>query len=237
MEHRRSLISTAEALYRVLQTGTLPRPVFHTRLPPPPQRQQKRHAVFVSKRYAAGQGLAPTPSDGPLLDENINAHEVIVIGADNKLQAAVPRASVLRTLDRKKYFLKQVSQASDSGIPLCKIVERKAVFFAQQAKLKKARNVQTATKQLELSWAIAPADLEHRVNKMEEFLAQGRRVEVILGVKKKGRGGVATRGEAEALVQRIRARIQGVQGAKEWKEAEGAVGERMMLFFVGAAKK
>lgn len=238
MEHRRSLISTAEALHRVFWSGTAPRPLLHTRLPPPSQRQQKRHATFIaSRRFAPNHGAPPGRygQAGPVLDENINARQVHLVSADGKLEPAQPLSTILSSFDRKKYFLVQVSSPDEDEAPVCKILEKRIVRATEAAKAKPVRNAQTMMKQLELNWAIGGNDLGHRLNKMDEFLGQGRRVEVVLGVKKKGR--VASKEEAEAVVSRIRAKVNEVEGAREWKPAEGAVGARMTLYFEGKAKK
>lgn len=243
-EHRRSLISTAEALHRVFWTGTAPRPLLRTRLPHPSQRQQKRHATFtVSSRFVPNHGAPPGryAQAGPVLDENINARQVHLVSADGKLEPAQPLSSILSSFDRKKYFLVQVSSPDEDEAPVCKILEKRIVRATEAAKAKPVRNAQTMMKQLELNWAIGGNDLGHRLNKMEEFLGQGRRVEVVLGVKgvksvkKKGR--VASKKEAEAVVSRIRAKVNEVEGAREWKPAEGAVGAQMTLYFEGKAKK
>ena len=246
MEHRRSLINTAEALHRVFLTGTLPRPHFHPRLlpyPPPPQHQRKRSAMAISKRYAAGQNQSATQSNSrharslPLRDENINAGEVHLVLPDGKLQPAQPLRTILSSIDRKTHFVVQVSAPSSDATahPVCKIIDKQSVRAAERAKAKPVKNAQTTTKQLELNWAIGANDLAHRLKKMEEFLAQGRRVEVVLAGKKKGR--VASGEEAEGVVARIRRRIAEVEGAKEWREGEGAVGGQMTLFFEGTARK
>lgn len=70
---------------------------------------------------------------------------------------------------------------------------------------------------------------------MEEFLREGRRVEIVLAMKLKGR--VASKEEAEAVVSKIRAKIKEVEGAKEWRAADGAVGRQLTLYFEGKAKK
>lgn len=238
MAHHKSLISTAEALHRVFWTGTAPRPFLRTRLPHPSQRQQKRHATFtVSGRFVANHGAPPGryAQAGPVLDENINARQVHLVSADGKLEPAQSLSTILSSFDRKKYFLVQVSSPDEDEAPVCKIIEKRIVRATEAAKAKPVRNAQTMMKQLELNWAIGGNDLGHRLNKMEEFLGQGRRVEVVLGVKIKGR--VATKEEAEAVVSRIRAKVNEVEGAKEWKPAEGAVGGKMTLYFEGKAKK
>ncbi|MCJ1306181.1 hypothetical protein MMC08_008999 [Hypocenomyce scalaris] len=242
MEHRKPLVSTAEALHRVFLTGNLPRPFFYPRLSHPAQHHQKRPASFVSRRFVAAQPSTQFGPPGrradravPLRDENINARQVHVVSAEGKLQPAQPLQTILSSFDRTTHFLVQVSPPDADQIPVCKILDRQAARAAERTKAKPVKNAQTMSKQLEINWAIGSNDLRHRLKKMVEFLGEGRRVEFVLGPKRKGR--VATMEDAEGVLSKIRARAEEVEGAKEWKAAEGAVGAQMMLYFEGKAKK
>lgn len=234
MEHRRSLISTAEALHRVFLTGTAPRTLFHTHFPHPPQRQQKRPATFVSRRFGPNHGAPPSrnPTIPPHCDENINVRQVRLVSADGKLEPAQPLSTILSSFDRQKFFLVQVSPPDEDETSVCRIIDKRTVRDTERAKAKPVKNT---LKQLELNWAISANDMGHRLNKLEEFLGQGKRVEVVLAVKKKGR--VASKEEAGAVVSRIRGKLNEVDGAKEWKPAEGAVGGKMTLYLQGKAKE
>ena len=87
-------------------------------------------------------------------------------------------------------------------------------------------------KQLELNWAIDPNDLGHRLNKMQEFLEKGWRVEIILANKRRGRQASAE--EAAAVIKRIRGIAKEVEGAKEWRSVDGKVLGQMTMFFEGS---
>lgn len=89
-------------------------------------------------------------------------------------------------------------------------------------------------KELELNWAIDGNDLAHRLNKLQEMLEKGMRVEILLAGKKRGRR--ATRDEAETVLRRIRERVAQVDGAKEWKAMEGRILQQATLFLEGKSK-
>ncbi|KAI4135955.1 MAG: hypothetical protein LQ347_000187 [Umbilicaria vellea] len=190
--------------------------------------------MFISRRFAPNLGapLLRNPQAGPHCDENINASQVHLVSADGKLEPAQPLSIVLSSFDRKNFFLVQVSPPDEDEAPVCKIIDKRTVRATER---KKAKPVKKILKQLELNWAIGANDLGHRLNKLEEFLRDGKRVEIVLDVKKKGK--VASKEEAAAVVSRIRARVNEVEGAREWKPAEGAVGVQMTLNFQGKAKK
>ena len=91
------------------------------------------------------------------------------------------------------------------------------------------------TKQLEVGWGIDDHDLRTRMKQMKGFLEEGRRVEVILGKKRKGWMGKrkVPVEEMEGLLGRIRGSVKEVEGGKEWKEMDGEMGGTLTLFFEG----
>jgi translation initiation factor IF-3 len=94
----------------------------------------------------------------------------------------------------------------------------------------KVKNIGTQpAKQIELNWAIAEGDLKHRLDAMQVFLEKGRRVEVLLAPKRKGRR--ATQQEATDILEKVRRRIRDLEGAKEWKSMSGEVMATATLYF------
>ena len=93
-------------------------------------------------------------------------------------------------------------------------------------------------KELELNWAIGPNDFRHKMDRLGQFLNEGRKVNILLEAKKrKGKGRDAAPDEAMALVERLKDFVQSLDGAKEYKEMEGVVGGRLQLYFIGKAVK
>ncbi|EMC98446.1 hypothetical protein BAUCODRAFT_67597 [Baudoinia panamericana UAMH 10762] len=179
-------------------------------------------------------------------DDEITSRIIhLVDPATNKL-APQPstRYDILNTLDRKTHRLIQVtpdpkpdSPEAYNFIPVCKIVSKKDLFDSERRrrineKERKADSKKVASvKTLELNWAIEVGDLKHRLERMGEFLAEGRRVEIVLAAKKQGRK--ATRAECEGLLRRIGEVVEGVRGARELKGLEGKMGGFATLVLQG----
>ena len=105
--------------------------------------------------------------------------------------------------------------------------ERKLETLRRQAK---GQSTGPSTKNLELNWAIAGGDLKHRLEKMKQFLGEGRKVEVLLGPKKRGKK--ASVEEAGGVLKAVREAVGECRGAHEVKR-EGEVGAVMTLVFEG----
>ena len=103
----------------------------------------------------------------------------------------------------------------------------------EAAKAKKKENLDSV-KTLELNWAIDANDLGHRLKKMEDFLSEGRKVEIVLARKKQGRK--ATVEECEDVLRRIKETVEAVKGAKETQALEGKLGGVATLSLEGAKK-
>lgn len=112
---------------------------------------------------------------------------------------------------------------------MARIVSKAWLREVAQAAWKPKRDPTDATKQVELSWAIDSHDLFHRVRRIQEFLREGRRVEVLVAGKKKGR--TTTKDEVDVIMTAVRDAIAEVEGASEWKEMEGQVGMEVILYF------
>lgn len=179
--------------------------------------------------------------------------------ADSKSGLSAPQrtADVLQGLNRQMYSLVMVAlpsrrkRADDEedeeepqtldaladqemkDVPVCRIIDKFAHAKAADEKEKAARKKELNRKELELNWAIAPNDLQHRLKQLREFLAKGKRVELMLAKKKRGRA--ATRDEGEALLAALRESAVEV-GAKEVK-VEGDFPGVVNLVFEGKAEK
>ena len=177
-------------------------------------------------------------------DEEITARIITLVDSEtNKLSEPRTRFDVLNTLDRKEYRLVQVDTddpGTGASIPICKIVSKKEQFQQDRRKKKaqkeqaKKSSVESSTKTLELNWAIDQNDLGHRLDRMAEFLGEGRKVEIILAAKKRGRK--ATTVECQEVLKRIRSTVDQVVGARETKDMQGKLGAFSTLFFQGSAQ-
>lgn len=157
----------------------------------------------------------------------------------------VTRYSVLRDLDTKTHRLVQLSPDPPPGrnysefTPTCKIVSKKEAYEDEKrakdlAKAKKrALKVMggAGLKTLELNWAIDQHDLGHRMTRFKEFLLEGRRVEIVLAAKKRGRK--ASREECEAVLEKVMQVVGEVEGAKQREEMQGKIGGFVTMVFQG----
>ncbi|KAK5167507.1 uncharacterized protein LTR77_007206 [Saxophila tyrrhenica] len=163
----------------------------------------------------------------------------------------VRREELMRNMDRKTHRLVQVAPGLDIGAReggggqqreeqatyRPEVVSKKAAYEAaskrkeQMKEKRKISNVASSVKTLELNWAIDSNDLGHRMERMQEFLGEGRKVEVVLAAKKKGRK--ASMEECAAALARIRKAVDDVDGAKEVGTMEGKMGGFAVLKFQG----
>lgn len=176
-------------------------------------------------------------------NEEITARVIQLVNPDTKsLEEPVTRYDVLKSLDLKTHRLVQLTPDDPedrNGIPVCKIVSKKEEYAAdkrrkeQQKESKQAAAKERSIKTLELNWAIDGNDLAHRLEKVKGFLEEGRRVEIVLATKKRGRK--ATLAECEEVLEKIREVAGSVKGAKEAKELEGKVGGFATMVIQGKA--
>lgn len=159
---------------------------------------------------------------------------------DGKGRLVGPRrtSEALAELDRKTYSLQVIeSQNPDDPEapkwPICRVVN-KLNELAQQKREKEQKKKAAAQKgkSLELNWALAPHDLDHKLRTMQKFLARGYKVEVLLLQKQKGRA-KATEQDANAIVDKIVEATREVTGSKEWKGREGKLLGSLKIFLQG----
>jgi translation initiation factor IF-3 len=137
----------------------------------------------------------------------------------------------------------QLELHAEHKIPVCKIISKRDEYenakrkkaASKEAKKQSFKGSEQGMKTLELNWAIDQNDLGHRLEKLKQFLEEGRRVEVVLAGKKKGRK--ATKEECEALLDRIETTVEETEGAKEKGPMEGKIGGVAKLTFLGKVVK
>lgn len=141
---------------------------------------------------------------------------------------------------RPNNFLREDSEDKGANwvdIPVCKVVSKKAEYEASSKRKEQAKEkrritaVSSSVKTLELNWAIDSNDLGHRIERIQEFLTEGRKVELVMAAKKKGRK--ASEEECETALGRIKKAVGDVDGAKEVGVMEGKMGGFAVLRFQG----
>jgi len=158
------------------------------------------------------------------------------------LSPPTPLSSILPTINTRTHFLQQVSppNSTELPIPVCKIIDKQEAKSKEKERAKKQRTSLTGTKRLEVAWGIAQHDLEHKMAKMAEICADGKRVEVLLGgARRKGwqKKKVGGEEELEGVLRVVKERVRGMEGGREWKEMEGELGNLLTLFVEGKGER
>ncbi|KAF1938439.1 hypothetical protein EJ02DRAFT_457896 [Clathrospora elynae] len=183
-------------------------------------------------------------SDYYVLDSAIAADAVNLVDEDGRFHNGVPLNEALAGFNKTTHHLVQMTpgkvdeygRADPDNLPTCRVISKMDLRAQHQRKLEtlrrqaKGQGAGPTPKSLELNWAIATGDLKHRLENMKKFLREGRKVEIMLGPKKKGKKASAE--EAEAVLKTLREAVAECKGAWEVK-SEGQVGEVMTVVFEG----
>lgn len=248
---------TSRALYRVFVAPTLRTPTSipllwapafasHQAHPssPPSLTSHTTIRTKVYKKDIARHAL----TDHYVLDSAIRSPHINFVDDNGIFHPNMPIADALFRVNQLTHYLVQVTPGAvdeygrqdPNDLPTCRMVTKMALREQHQRKLELARrqakgiSAGPTPKNLELNWAIAGGDLKHRLGKLHEFLREGRKVEVLLAPKKKGRQG--TEEEANNLVKAVRDAVLDCKGAKEVK-SEGAIGGVLTLTFEGGKEE
>ncbi|KAF2000933.1 hypothetical protein P154DRAFT_465238, partial [Amniculicola lignicola CBS 123094] len=236
------LSSTSRALYRVfIAPNFAPSPT--TALLPILFRRFKTYKKDTARHAITDYYTLDTAIRSPYINL---VQPSIDPSAPTTLARSVRLSEVLASIDRSKEYLLQVVPGSYDefgrpdmqNLPVCKTITKMELRSQLQKRLEIERRqamgkaVGPTTKTLEINWAIAGGDLKHRMLKLQEFLGEGRKVELTIGPKRKGR--VATEKECGDLLGTVRRAVEEVGGAKETKPPEGKIGGVMLLVFEGS---
>jgi translation initiation factor IF-3 len=245
--------STSRALYRVFIAPTLRTtanvpiqfaPAFAPTYGPPsatvnPLNQNQVRTKSFSRKDTHRHAL----SDYFTFDKAITAPRVNFVGTNGRFFEDVAILDALDSFNRVTHHLVQVTPGKVDEFgnhdpdhpPVCRVVSKMDLRAQHERKIEAARKLAKGAvgepqKNLELNWAIEAGDLKHRLNKFQQFLIEGKKVEILLGPKKKGRK--ATPDEANAVLKAVRDAADKCPGAREVK-SEGAVGAVLTIVFQG----
>ncbi|QIW94983.1 hypothetical protein AMS68_000501 [Peltaster fructicola] len=239
---KHSPLGPAQALYRVfaaqlslLRLPQLPRTRFLASTSPVYIVQQRRE---LTRRKTAKPEIRKEK-----WNEEIQGDRIILVDQETgKLQPPVDKRGVLMNLDLNTHRLVQV-EAGNAKTPdrlaICKIIDKKAQINARRERKEankdatKARAMAISLKTIELNWAIDPNDLGHRLDKFRSFLQEGRKVDVVLAPKKRGR--LASPEECRNVISRIQDVVKDTKGATASKPMEGKIGGVAMFSYQGRA--
>jgi len=241
------LSNTSRALFRVFVAPTLSTAI---RAPQPIAFRHHGRPVFLPltatrprsyKKPAVRHAL----SDHYTFDSAIQAPYINLVDASGNFHPNTSLSKAQSSFNRTTHHLVQLTEQKvdefgnpdPDDIPTCKVIS-KIDLRAQHAKKldlerrqAKGLGAGPAAKNIELNWAIASGDLQHRLNKIKEFLLEGRKVEILFGTRQKGR--VATNRECEQLMHQVKETVMECKGASQSKEPEGTIGGVLTMFFQG----
>ncbi|KAF9164508.1 hypothetical protein DFQ26_001360 [Actinomortierella ambigua] len=156
------------------------------------------------KPAASSATKKPTaPLDRPPRDEEIQAQWIQFINEDGHNEGQKRLTSVLRSIDRKEYFLIQVD--ANTNPPICKVFSKSELFQKAKKEKQSKKANEVVTKELQLNWGTAEHDLAHKLNKYKGFLLKGYRVDVHITGRK---GKSSTKEDREAMLERIKAELE-----------------------------
>ncbi|KAF2180897.1 hypothetical protein K469DRAFT_692444 [Zopfia rhizophila CBS 207.26] len=239
------LSSTSRALYRVFIAPYTSTPMQNPHTLPPPSKLLLPHTTIRTKVWKKDTQRHAL-SDAYILDNAIKSPYVNIVDTQSRFLQNIPINQAMRRFDSSLYHLVQVQpgrvdefgQPDPNHLPTCKIISKADLRQQHKTKLDIQRKAAkggvgkgAGIKNLELNWAIDGNDLRHRLEKMKGFLMEGRKVEVLLGPKRKGRQ--ATMEECEKVLQKIREAVAECKGSGESKKPEGRVGGVVTLVFQG----
>lgn len=165
-------------------------------------------------------------------DAAIQAPYVRISTPDSGLLPAEPLELAMSRVRQGQEHLVQISRGNDDGVAICRIMtvsdllkQRRDKERLQKEQKKSLK--QSVPKQIELTWAIGPHDLEHKLAQLKGFIEDGKKVEIILASKKRQRK--ATIEEGRALLAKVREKIAEA-GARETQTMQGGqVGKHTVL--------
>lgn len=232
--------TVSQALWKIFSpnTGHFP----GSRLVAPPRRSiQHRRSIPVNRPSLSWtSGPIDPKSFGPLgytkqsKDEGITTREVAVVDERGVLGQPQDKNEVLRSFDRNKYFLIQVTD--DLIAPVCKIVPREKVYEQERASNSTGNRGSKDRKEIEIPWKAAERDMEHKLKIAAEFLEEGKKVDVVL-IARRPREIVKDPSLAQSIVDGVREKIEKIARVTITIAEMNVLGKSFTLHLEGPAKQ
>ena len=232
-----TLTSTSRALYRVFVAPNLiARPQISLQRPSLLPITSIRTFKGPRKPPAKRQAI----SDFYTFDNAIQAEQINLIDESGTYHNNINIDHAMRKYNRVTHHLllitegktNELGQPDPENLPVCKIISKMELRNQYNRKIDIARKAERGPvlKALELNWAIAGGDLKHRLDKLQEFLRDGRKVEVTFGPKRRGKK--ATDEEAKSVLKAVEDAASECKGTGEVKR-EGVMGGVMTITYQG----
>ena len=242
---RYHLTSTSRALYRVFVAPNLvPRPQISIQHAPACQRAP--FLPITSVRTKMGSRKPPAKrqaiSDLYTFDRAIHAEHINLIDLNGDFHPNIPMDQATRKINRVTHHILLVSDGKvdefgrqdPNQLPTCKVISKMDLRNQYNRKIDLQRKAERGPvlKNLELNWAIAEGDLKHRLEKLKEFLRDGRKVEVVFGPKRRGKK--ATDEEIKNVLKAVEEAALDCKGTGEVKR-EGVRGGVYTIVYQGTS--
>ncbi|MCJ1462596.1 hypothetical protein MMC07_001198 [Pseudocyphellaria aurata] len=150
-------------------------------------------------------------------DESITSRLVQLVSPDTgRILPPEPPSQILARMDRKKFFLVQVS-GPEIPDAVCKIMPKQEAREYEKRKVSLSRR-EESPKELELNFSIASNDLKRKMDLLKGFLEEGK--QVIVRIKRAKKWVVPSPEEVGILKDYIAKVVETVVGTKDYKDRE-----------------
>lgn len=192
---------------------------------------------FTTKKDIARSQRDRMPQDHEITDPRIMVRDNGVVEGPLSTRFVLSKLDASECLRMVKPYVPANPKAEPQPTPeefaLCEVVNKKEEYDRKK-ELKEKKKAAAATKpkrkELEITWSIGEHDLDTKMRQMSGFLEKGWKVDLTIGVKKRGKP--VERKEMDAVVQRVREAAEGV-AAREAKPSQGDVGRTLRMYFEG----
>lgn len=185
-----------------------------------------KHTIFLHLRE-----VSVIAKEELLINEEIKADKVRLVGADGTMLGIVDLAEALKEAEKADLDLVDISPKAEP--PVCKIMDYGKYVFDMTKREKDARKNQKVveTKEVRLTLGIEDHDLQVKLKNAKKFLAGGDKVKVT--VKFYGREMNFT-ASGEELINKVAAELQNEGDMEKRPKMEG---RRMTVMFSPKAAK
>lgn len=177
------------------------------------------------------------PQDHEITDPRIMVLDNGVIEGPLSTRLVLSKLEATECLRMVKPYVPANPKAEPHPTPeeyaLCEVLNKKEEYERKrelQDKKKAAAANKPKRKELEITWSIGGHDLDTKLRQMSGFLEKGWKVDLTIGVKRRGKP--VDRKDMDVVVQKVRDAAEGA-AAREAKPVQGEVGKTMRMYFEG----